>query len=203
MVSPKGFSRPAITKAEKHGVRCLALESIDSFEWLLAPGIKQITRTVLHVESTVIPEVAIKEQQIGFKLITGDGKEVPPETILNNAVCRLDQLPPEVDSGRKKVRIPFRPGDIRLRLDGSKDLIGIRCILCDVEYDVSIVLSEFKLMKYADVTSMSPIIDTAVAEIDTGPIQGRVVFAIKPGLGGKVSFLPHERQSTSGAITTK
>ena len=56
IVSAAGFYNTAKTKADHLGIRCLDLEEVESFDWLLAPGINVVTKRLLRTDWTFVPE---------------------------------------------------------------------------------------------------------------------------------------------------
>ena len=58
LVSSMGFYNTARKKADHYSIRCLDIEEVESFDWLLAPGIHSITTKLIRHHWIFSPEKA-------------------------------------------------------------------------------------------------------------------------------------------------
>jgi hypothetical protein len=195
IVSPKGFWKKALTKAQHLGIRCLSLDNALCFNWLVPPGITIFHRNLLHTHWTIIPESAVKELLKGENpvLVAPDDAEVTLDILQANVIRKLNDTPIETASGRRKVRFFFKPGDIRLRLPRGNQTVAIEHVVAEVEYEVSITLAPFDLKRYADAVSGETITDAAIANLEIGAVAGKLVIAYNENRGGSVSFLSSKK----------
>ena len=88
IVSSKGFYNTTKIKAEKLGIKCLLLEKVASFDWLLPSGATVLKQDLKHVDWTIIPETEqAQEEQKKFSLVDQNGKKIS-KVLLNRNVLK-------------------------------------------------------------------------------------------------------------------
>jgi hypothetical protein len=175
IVSPKGFSKPALSKAKNCGIACLSLLQVESFNWLLAPGIQSRNRRILTTHWTLIPEKNLVPKPTSFAVVDPNGKVVPPEAMFAAARQEFSKLPDQdFEVGRAQKKILFQSPGIFLRDDATGTVYPIVKAVAEIEYEVTEEFVPFNLMKYTDSDSGALITDAAVAEVDFGTVSGRL-----------------------------
>jgi predicted helicase len=76
IVSSAGFYNTARKKAEHLGIRCLDIEEVESFDWLLAPGIRSITKKIVDIDWTFHPETTGIVDSSNFEMLDANGNIV-------------------------------------------------------------------------------------------------------------------------------
>ena len=191
MVSPKGFWKPALTKAKNSGVTCLAVNQVESFPWLLAPGIRSRQRRVITTHWTLIPERDLVPKPTSFAVVDSTGTTIPQENMLRGAQQEFLKLPDEVlqvGVGRKKIL--FNDPGVFLRDDATGAVHRVVKAVAEIEYEVTEQLIPFNLVKYTNTDSGALISDAAVADIDFGSVSGKLMIVYKQDEGGHVVFVP-------------
>lgn len=194
IVSPKGFTRSALAKAAHRSMRCLQLSEVESFNWLLAPGMRTITRRVKHTEWTFFPEADLVPRPTAFTILSELGDPVDTSVFIGAALAEFQKLADEEKpppSGQKRIRFPGLTLQMR---DESTGLIHkLVEALAVIHYEVIEDLIPFKLVSYTNSPSGELITDAAVAEMNLGGVQGKLMIVYKEDAGGKVVFVPDER----------
>jgi hypothetical protein len=193
VVSPKGFSKSAIEKAKHRGIRCLELTEAQSFNWLLATGLRSRTRRVLHTNWTFFPDVNLVPPPTSFTILTSDGEPVHASNLVSAAYAEFQKIPDtEFDMGHGEKRIVFTSPGLRLRNDESGSTHDVAQALAVVQYEVVEVFIPFKLHCYASSPTGEQITDAAVADVNLGGLRGKVMILYKEAEGGHVVFVPEK-----------
>ena len=74
IVSTSGFANTARTKADLVGIRCLDIEEVASFNWMLADGMHVIERKLLHHSWKFFPETEGLVDDTNLELLDDKGK---------------------------------------------------------------------------------------------------------------------------------
>jgi len=122
IVSTTGFYNTARTKADHIGIRCLDIEEVESFDWLLAPGIHSITRQLLSNDWTFYPvEDGVVERK-EFEVIDLEGNVLTMATFTANAQKQLTQLLTDVPDPveEDEIRVKFQGDGLLLRSKKQK-----------------------------------------------------------------------------------
>lgn len=191
MVSPKGFSKTSLTKAKHFGITCLTLQQVDSFPWLLAPGVRSQDRKIVHVDWTLCPANDLVPKPTSFSVVDSNGQTMPREAMREAAHRELRQLSGDrLKLGRGHIKIVFETPGVFLREDATGTLHPVAKAMADIEYEMTEELIPFNLVKYARSDTGSLVTDAAVADITVGAHRGKLMIVYKPDEGGQVVFLP-------------
>ena len=194
IVSARGFSKSALAKAKNAGISCLSLLQVESFNWLLAPGIQSRHRRILTTHWTFIPERNLVPKPTAFAVVDHNGQVVPADAMLAAAREEFSKLPEdEVRMGRAKKKILFQAPGVFLRDDTTGLVYPIVKALVEIEYEVGEEFIPFNLVKYTNSDSGALITDAAVAEVDFGAVSGRLMIVYKQDKGGHVVFVPNRK----------
>lgn len=196
VVSSKGFSKTALSKAAHRSIRCLQLAEVESFNWLLASGIRSITRKVQHTNWTFFPEVGINPPPVAFTILTDSGDPIDSSVLVAAAFEEFQKLPRDeesVHSGEK--RIVFNDPGLFMRNDTNGNISKIVKALAIVRYSVVESFIPFQLVSYSNSSSGELITDAAIAECDLGDSKGKIMFVYNEKEGGQVVFVPDKRDA--------
>lgn len=191
IVSPKGFTRSALAKAAHRSMRCLQLSEMESFNWLLTPGMRTITRRVKHTNWTFFPETDIVPPPKAFTILSECGEQLDTSVFVSAAFAEFQKLPDDEKpppSGQKRIRFPGLSLQMR---DESTGLVHkVVEALAVIHYEVIEDMVPFKLVSYSNSPSGELITDAAVAEMNLGGVQGKLMIVYKEDTGGQVVFVP-------------
>ena len=73
IVSSSGFYNTARQKADFLGIRCLDIEEVESFDWMLAQGMHSLTKRLLHHEWVFYPEKEGVADKTNMEVMDVDG----------------------------------------------------------------------------------------------------------------------------------
>jgi len=91
IVSSTGFSKTAMVKAAHHGIRCLTLDEVDGFDWLVAPGIVVATRSISRVGCHIKLDTRRRDIK-SYTLFIDDGRRVTEADLRATAQASLDHV---------------------------------------------------------------------------------------------------------------
>ncbi len=155
IVSPKGFAKPALQKAQHYGIRCLTIGEALKFNWLLLQSLTLFNCAIKHTNWTLLPEQALSKPLEGYKIVDKDGKEVKVDVLNNNAYSKLrDQYPLSENLGLNKKRLIFDGKGIYLEDKETAERVGLKNLIADVDYEITSTLAPFSLIRYSDQTSV-------------------------------------------------
>ncbi len=209
IVSAKGFYKSAREKANWLGIKCLDLEQATSFDWLLAEGIHLFNREIRHTAWTLIPVQEIIEKPNDFKIVNIDGVEITNEILNNNIIEKFNQTFSVQDEegiqvlqesvGLHHQRFQFKGEDLFIHINNTGELIPLKKLVADVEYEVKHQLAPFELVKYSDKDRRMNIADAAIATINVSGIMGKLMI-IQGDKEGKIIFVNEKLDSSGGKI---
>lgn len=197
IVSSNGFSKTARSKAAKLGIRCLALEEVSSFNWLLPKGITSFQRQIKNTNWTMITENIIEEIPSNFSLVDDHGNLLTAE-ILNANVqnyfqqqeSSLEELQKEL--GTHELKIIFPGEGVFILNDTNGKLMPVKSAVAHVEYEVKAEHIPFELYKYVDKSLEVKIVEAAVTKVKFGDAEvGKIFIGYKDGEGIKVKYVPN------------
>jgi hypothetical protein len=194
IVSPKGFTKSALTKAAHRSMRCLQLSEVGSFNWLLAPGMRTVTRRVKHTEWTFFPEVDIVPRPTTFTILSALGDSIDTSVFTGAAFAEFQKLPDEEKpppSGQKRIHFPGLT--IQMRDESTGVIHKVVEALAVIHYEVIEDLIPFKLLSYTNSPSGELITDAAVAEMNLGGVQGKLMIVYEEDAGGRIVFVPEKQ----------
>lgn len=193
IVSTAGFYNTARTKADHLGIRCLDIEEVETFNWLLAPGLHAITKHLLSTDWTFYPTKEGVVERNEFEVIDSDGNAITKTALTANAQEQLSVLLPHdsepVEEDEIKVRFP---GDgLQLRNITSGETVPVIFAVAKIRYSIKQELIPFRLVQYQNKDDEKNITDAAYADIKVGDNEARMMIVYKEGEGGKVIIIPN------------
>jgi|GEM_PF-808162 len=198
IVSPCGFTSTALIKSKALGIKCLSLDQVDVFPWIVGDlKLKQFHTSYKHIDITIIPENVFESKPTAFDLLIAGGETITTEHIRNsifNAIIENkrehSQNIEDIQMGEKITRFRFDVPNLAIIDKKTGDIRRVRHIDAvvfseTIETEVLLVLQEYK-----DPTSDASIAQLAIAAVDLGFTKGRLVINNKLETGGEVVFIP-------------
>jgi hypothetical protein len=189
IVSTSGFAKSARKKAARYGIRCLDIEEVASFDWLLSPGFRSVVATMHEPEGwTFFPETEGIVQGSNFELLDEEGQLFTPAILRANARRILNEHLPELPS-------PIERGELRIRVNGQGLTLRnpqtgattpVRYCRLRMVCSVSHTLSPHHRVRYVDKANGKHITDAVVSEFQHGDKTMRMVIVYKQDEGGQV-----------------
>jgi len=204
IVSSKGFYKTAQEKASKLGIRCLDVQQVSSFDWLLAPGFEIIHPKILHTHWTIFPSEDVRNQVSEFELVDEAGNVATTEALNQNVTRFLSKqkergLPswPSYIGDHGEIRIDFPGKGLLLKDKATGNQYPLDHLVAQVKYTIERKLYPFRKLKYSEETKDLKIADAAVAEVDILGIKKRVVLAYDYNVGGALWLLPPDNANNN------
>lgn len=199
IVSPLGFYNTARTKAEHLGIRCLDFEEVDSFNWMLAPGIQSLSKRVLDYQWVFYPMKDGVVTKDTMEIVDPNGELLDPKILAAN-VSRLinkfvsyDAAPSEKETLKTKVLTD----GFRLRNRETQEETGTDWAIVTINYAIDVELIPFRFAKYSEKDEEKNISDVAIAELKIGDKKGELMIVYDEDEGGKVLLLQnYEKNGT-------
>jgi hypothetical protein len=192
IVSTTGFYNTARTKAEHLGIRCLDIEEVENFDWLLAPGIRCTTRHLLSNDWVFYPikDGIVEKNEV--EVIDKDKNIITMAALTANAQQQLTSLLPDVVEPVEEAELKVRfPGDgLLLRCTKTGETVPVKSAIAILRYSVKEELVPFRLVQYQAKDDDENITDAAYADIKFGEREARLMIVYKEDEGGKVVLIP-------------
>lgn len=165
MVSSKGFTRTAITKATAYNVRCLSLDQVASFDWCAPTFMTVLRRNITHAELHVeFPEGTNLDNPVLYdedNVVIEKDRTLP---IANATLGATPNLPSGV--GDHNVRLQQKNPLIYL-IEGERRVQASSCTLL-VSFTVTTQEVPLSFQTYSHADTTIPITEAAVATLDMG-----------------------------------
>ena len=192
MVSTTGFYNTARTKADHIGIRCLDIEEVGSFDWLLAPGIHATTSHLLSNDWTFYPTEDGVVEKNDVEIIDLDGNVLSMAALTATAQNQLTNLLPDMPEPveEDEIKVKFPGEGLLLRSTGTGKTVPVKFAIARIRYSVKQELVPFQLVQYKARDDDENITDAAYADIQFGDKEARVMIVYKEDEGGKVVLIP-------------
>jgi hypothetical protein len=195
VVSSKGFSSTAITKANALEIGCLSLDEVGRFNWCLAPGIAVYTRDLLNGPKCLV-ETAQPVNGV-LTLFDQNGTVIDAAAASRIAQKCLDQRDPiEAAADDEQARSePVTRVFSNLAapsfyvIDGNGKQTSLTRMTIPVTYKVRYELVPFNFHQYFDAAKGSEVTSLAWAPIQLANVNGRLLLHTEKD-GIRVSFVP-------------
>jgi Restriction endonuclease len=195
IVSPLGFTKTALAKAEAWETGCLGLEEADRFNWCLAPGIEYFERDLMQGPSwqyfTATPFDGSQQ------LYDNEGRAIDPAGFTNMAQAALNQRSPE-DAQREDRQSVANPvlcsfdntGASAFHLiDRNGTRVPLTRMVMHILYRSRYTLVPFQFRTYIDHCKGNQLYTVAIAPIELAGLSGDLVMH-HDGEGAHVLFVP-------------
>lgn len=188
IVSTKGFCKTARTKAAHLGIRCLDIEEVEHFDWLLASGIHTTTTHLLNHDWKFFPVKDGVVERNEFEVLDSNGNVLTMDTLSANAQNQLTQLlpNPQYPVEENTIDVKFSGGDLILRNTNTGETVPVNFAIVRIRYSVKQELVPFQLVQYQAKDGDGNITDAAYADIKLGDKEARLMIVYKDGEGGSV-----------------
>lgn len=192
IVSTTGFYNTARKKADHLEIRCLDIEEVETFNWLLAPGIRAITTHLLSNDWTFFPTVEGIVERDEFEVIDGDGNVATMAALTANAQEQLSKLLPQVREPveEDEIKVKFPGGGLLLRNVTSGETVPVKFAVVKIRYSIKQEFVPFRLVQYQDKDNDKNITEAAYADMKLGDKEARMMIIFKEDEGGKVVLIP-------------
>ncbi len=176
IVSSMGFYNTAKEKADFLGIRCLDIEEVESFDWMLAPAIHSFTRKVLHQEWMFFPEKENVASKTNMEIIDAEGNLLTQKHMASNALTQLNKLLPDIPKPVEKdvITIKFQGGNLIIRNTETNETTPVKFAIAKIHYAITDEFIPFKLVQYKE--GDESIANAAVAEFKHGDISGNFMI---------------------------
>lgn len=188
IVSTSGFAKTVRTKAEFLGIRCLDIEEVASFNWMLADGMHVIERKLHHQSWKFFPETEGLVDESNMELLDDKGNVLDPAVLTANARRILNEQLPDLCPPTEPTWLEIRVNGKGLTLRNSQTgaTTPVRFGDARLIYSVAHSHAPHRLMQYVEKSDDKHITDAAVAEFQLGDKTMRMIIVHKEGEGGEV-----------------
>ena len=194
IVSTTGFYNTARTKADHLGIRCLDIEELENFEWLLTSGIYATTTQLLSNDWTFFPVEDGVVERNEFEVIDSEGNVATMAALTANAQKQLTKILPDIREPveEAEIKVKFPGKGLFLRSTTTGNTVSVKFAIAKLRYTVKQELVPFRLVQYHARNSEEHITDAAYADMKFGEKEARLMIVYKQGEGGKVVLIPKE-----------
>jgi hypothetical protein len=188
IVSTSGFANTARTKADLLGIRCLDIEEVPSFNWMLAEGMHIIERKLLHQSWKFFPETEGLVDDANMELLDEKGNVLPLPVLTANAQRILNEQLPEqtAPTEQKELVVRVNGHGLTLRNSQTRATTPVKFGMASLTYTVAHTLAPHRLVQYVEKADEKHITDAAVTEFQLGDKAMRMIIVYKEGEGGQV-----------------
>lgn len=191
VVSPRGFSKTALLKAKKLGMRCLLLKDVAGLDWLLTTHMTTRVRRIRHTSWTFFADGDFAPPPLSFTVLAADGAPVAPQVMTAAALKAFNSVPEEqLDDSALFKNILFERPSLTLRNDDTGEVRSMLRAVVRVEYSVEDNSVPFRLVSYSSGDDGRLITDAAVADVDFGRLKGKLMIVYNSEEGGQIVLVP-------------
>lgn len=147
-----------------------------------------------HAEWTFFPEVDLVPRPTAFTILSALGDSIDTSVLMGAALAEFQKLPDEEKpppSGQKQIHFPELT--LQMRDESTGVIHKVVEALVVIHYEVIEELIPFKLLSYSNSPSGDLITDAAVADMNLGGVQGKLMIVYKEDAGGQIVFVPEKR----------
>jgi hypothetical protein len=193
IVSSMGFYNTARKKSDFLGIRCLDIEEVASFDWMLAQGMHSLTTKLLHHEWVFYPEKEGVANKSNMEVLDVAGNLLSQEDLTSNALSQLTKLLPEtlVPVEKDIIIVKFSGDNLIIRNTDTGETTPVKFTIAKLHYAIIDEFIPFKLIQYKDADEK--ITEAAVADFNFGNISGKFMIVGKHEDEKKVIFVPNKK----------
>jgi len=193
IVSSMGFYNTARIKSDFLGIRCLHIEEVASFDWMLAQGMHSLTKKLLHHEWVFYPEKEGVADKSNMEVLDVEGNLLSQEALTSNALSQLTKLLPEtlVPVEKDIINVKFPGDNLIIRNTDTGETTPVKFVIAKLHYAIVDEFIPFKLIQYKDADEK--ITEAAVADFNFGTISGKFMIVGKHEDEKKVIFVPNKK----------
>lgn len=196
IVSSIGFYNTARKKADFLGIRCLDIEEVESFDWMLAQGMHSLTKRLLHHDWIFYPEKEDTADKANMEVMDVEGNLLTQEALTSNALSQLTNILSEslVPVEKDTVTVKFPGDNLIIRNTETGETTPVKYVMATLHYSIVEEFIPFKLIQYKD--AGENITEAAVADFNAGKINGKFMIVGKSNEEKKVVFVPDKPKNT-------
>ena len=190
IVSTMGFYNTAREKADFLDIRCLDIEEVDSFDWMLAPGIHLLTRKLLHHEWVFFPENDNIANKDNMEILDAEGNVLLNEHLAPQALEQLTALLPDISEPVEKdvLTVKFPGSNLVIKNIETNETTPVKFAIVKIHYSITNEVIPFKLIQYKD--AENNITDAAVAPMNIGDKSGKFMIVENKDGSKNVLYVP-------------
>lgn len=200
IVSTKGFYNTARKKSDFLGIRCLDIEEVDSFDWILAQGMHKFINRLLHHEWVFYPEKEGVADKSNMEVLDTDGNLLTQENLTSNALTQLGRLLHNKTEAVEKdiINVKFPGDNLILKNSDTGETTPVKYVIARLHYTIVDEFIPFKLVQYKDADEK--ITEAVVADLEFGDISGKFMVVGKQEDEKLVAFVPNKDKTPNNAL---
>jgi hypothetical protein len=196
IVSSIGFYNTARQKSDFLGIRCLDIEEVESFNWMLAQGMHSLKKRLLHHDWVFYPEKEGIADKTNMEVMDLEGNSLTQEALTSNALSQLTKLLPDplVPVEKDAVTVKFPGENLVIKNTETGETTPVKYVMATLHYSIVDEFIPFKLIQYKDADKK--ISEAAVADFNADNITGKFMIVGKHDEEKKVVFVPDKAKNT-------
>lgn len=198
LVSPKGFYKTALKKAEAAGIRCLSIEEATAeFDWLSTNELPELIPHIrrMSVRAT-LDQGNILNVEGNHYLSDSNLNRIPNDywlKLVSELLFDVRYMSPDGPAHRETTfHLDSRGAFISDELTNNH--LPIQQLIIDVEYEIEVQLHPFQLLKYSDKNNQADIADVALSKLPFGDTSVDVGIVYRPGKGAKLIVIEEKSE---------
>ncbi len=179
IVSSKGFSSPALKKAKHYKIKCLELQQINNFDWMLAEYMKKSQIHIIKNTWRINSHNKQSKSILKPKYIHSSGIEITKEIITENAKNYLSQIEHQnLNVGEiYRHKVPVNPTGIKIIDTQSKREYKVDECNMFLEFSLKVEEIPIQSIQMYDKHNEESLIEAAVSEVRiNNEISGHFMF---------------------------
>lgn len=191
MVSPKGYSKPALAKAIHRDIRALTLGEVEQLDWMQTPGVHVQNRRIVHCNWTFNPSAEMNPRPLSFSVLLATGEVAAPRQL--NAAANAEffkNLGDDPAVGPARMNLVFTNPGLRIRDDLSGVEYDVANALVEIDYEITEELVPFRFVSYADAAAGGGITQAAVAQVTVDKFNGKIMCVTNADQTKSIVFVP-------------
>lgn len=201
IVSQRGFTSTALSKSKALGIRCFSLDQVETLPWAI-PNLEmnQIHSLYKHFDLKIIPEEDFKSKPRAFEILDEHGNPVTIENLKNCIFNAIKDQGPTLENqkaGERTQRFKIIISNLTIVDKDTGVSKNVKYIDTVVKIETAITKTPFVLQEYKDTAGKEAIAELAIANLDFGPVKGRMVINHKLEKCGEIAFIPETDKSKS------
>jgi len=189
MVSPNGFTKTALRKAESYGIGYLKLQEVTRFNWCLTPVVTVLNHDLLGANVAIKFE---REPPPGWVAYSEDGLPVTPAVVGGWALRFFNEIlkPEGVEGDVTRTFVDVAPALHTFDRDGNRIAATQVAVTC--RYQINRVMVPLEFREYLDVAKNNLLTSMATAQMNLQNQPVTLVLTRAPDDGSfKLTLVPN------------
>jgi hypothetical protein len=138
IVSSIGFYNTARQKSDFLGIRCLDIEEVESFNWMLAQGMHSLKKRLLHHDWVFYPEKEGIADKTNMEVMDLEGNSLTQEALTSNALSQLTKLLPDplVPVEKDAVTVKFPGEKLVIKNTETGETTPVKYVMATLHYSI-------------------------------------------------------------------